>query len=312
MSEKLNNLISYIIKNDYGLCLENQSFKEITTLKVGGTIAILYYPNSDDSLYEVIKYINTNNIKYYIIGNGSNILASDKYYDGVIISLKKIVNRFIIDKVDDCKYSVIINSGCTSKRLCDFLLEHSLSGMEAIKNIPATIGGLVAMNASCYDFVCADFVESVEVISVSSNKVERMWISKEKLNFSYRSSEILKKRLIVLNVKVILYKKSYDDIYMRILEMNKKKAAVQPLHYRSAGSTFKNGSDYKAWQVIDSLGLRGFRIKDAGVSNIHTNFLVNLGDAKAHDFILLIDYIKAKAKKQSNIDLQVEWILINF
>lgn len=304
----VKEIIEYISKNNLGNVFSNYSFKMITTLRVGGDIAVMFYPNSEDSLIEVVEYLNSNCIKYIIIGNGSNILASDDYYDGVVISLKQIPNQFILEKINDEEFSVIVNSGCSAKRFSDFLLSHSITGAEAIGSIPASIGGIVAMNATCYDYSSVNCVKRVKVLI--GNKV--YWLDKSELEFSYRSSKILKEKIILLRIEFIFKKGIYLEIKEKIDLINDKRKKTQPLNLKSAGSTFKNSQYYSAWKVIDELGLRGYRIGDAMVSNQHTNFLVNVGNASSKDFVELINYIKKTAKNKLNIDLETEWILINF
>lgn len=306
------DIYDFIKDNDYGDIYLNYSFKMITTLKVGGDIALLYLPNSEDSLIEVLKKLIKEKVMYFIIGNGSNVLASDNYYDGVIISLKKIPNQFVIETLDNNMVSVSINSGCSSKKFSEYLLMHSISGAEAIGSIPASIGGIVSMNASCYDYLSSKYVKRVDVLIVNNNCIERKWLDVSELDFSYRYSKIIQEKLILLKVEFIFKKGNYQEIKEKINLINKKKKESQPIYMKSAGSTFKNTLEYNAWEVIDKLGLRGFRIGDACVSQAHTNFLVNLGNAKANDFIRLIKYIKEKALSTLNINLEVEWILLNF
>ena len=307
-SKTIKEVVEYISKNNLGNVFNDYSFKMITTLKVGGDIAVMFYPNSEDSLIDVIDYLNTNKIKYCIIGNGSNILASDNYYDGVVISLKQIPNQFVVEKISDEEISVIVNSGCSTKRFSDFLLEHSIAGAEAIGSIPASIGGIVAMNATCYDYNSSNCVRKVKVLM--GNKAK--WLDKDELELGYRSSKILTEKMILLKIEFIFKKGEYQKIKDKIKNINENRKNSQPIEMKSAGSTFKNLKSYSAWKVIDELGLRGYHIGDAMVSNKHTNFLVNNGNAKSDDFFKLISYIKKRAKEVLNIDLELEWILINF
>ena len=308
MNDYEQQLIKYIKDKNLGELYTNYTFKMITTLKVGGSIALMYFPNSDDSLLIVLSYLRENKIKYIIIGNGSNILASDNFYDGVVISLKRIANQFIIEKLEDDKYLVGVNAGCSAKKFCELLSEHSLTGAEAIGSIPATIGGIVAMNASCYDFVSSKYLKRALVII--DNNIR--WLDSSELDFTYRSSKILNENLILLKVEFIFKKGKHNEIINKMEYINQKRKKTQPMHLKSAGSTFKNSSLYNAWEVIEKLGLRGYRIGDAMVSLEHTNFLVNVSNASSNDFLKLINLIKKKALEQLNIDLKTEWILINF
>lgn len=309
MNEKNKiELMKYINQNNFGEVSDKYTFKQITTLKVGGKINLFYLPNTEDNLIEVLKYLKRNQIDYLIIGNGSNILASDQDYDGVVISLKKIANQFVIEKREENKYLITVNAGCSTKKFSDFLLDYSLTGAEEIGSIPATVGGIVAMNASCYDFLAEKYLNRVLVIIGDKLK----WVKKEDLNFSYRSSKILKEKLILLKVEFIFEKGNYQDILKKVNDVNKKRKISQPVNMKSAGSAFKNGLNYKAWKVIEELGLRGYQIGDAMVSNNHTNFLINVGNAKSDDFYQLIKYIQKEAKSRLNIDLEQEWVMINF
>ena len=127
MNEKNKiELMKYINQNNFGEVSDKYTFKQITTLKVGGKINLFYLPNTEDNLIEVLKYLKRNQIDYLIIGNGSNILASDQDYDGVVISLKKIANQFVIEKREENKYLITVNAGCSTKKFSDFLLDYSL------------------------------------------------------------------------------------------------------------------------------------------------------------------------------------------
>ena len=301
-------LIKLIEEQNLGVFYTNNTFSMITTLKVGGKINILFYPNSIESLIIIIDKCHKDKINYFIIGNGSNILASDDFYDGLVISLKQIPNKFIIEKINDKRYSVIVDGGCSTKKFSDFLIDHHLTGAEGLGFIPATVGGVVAMNASCYSFEASKFVKRVEVISDG----KLVWLENKELEYSYRNSKILKDKLIATRVEFEFEKGIIDEILNKNRNFYEQRKITQPIDKKCAGSTFKNGNTYKAWKLIDNVGLKGFKIGGAIVSKKHANFLINDGNAKSIDFYNLIKYIKRTVKNELNIELETEWIFINF
>lgn len=294
--------INFINKNKLGKINTKQSFSNLTTLKIGGDIALLYYP---DSIEHFIIFYNFykqyKDYPLFIIGNGSNILASSKRYEGIVVSFKKIKYKYSYVSYDD-KVVVNISSGVLLMDIINYFKKINIGGLEKLAYIPGTIGGIVKMNAGAYNDEISNYIKTVTVLDDGVIKTI------DNINYSYRSSLI---KGIILEVELILQKKNKDEIDKCIKKIKESRISKQPILQNNAGSTFKNPENYKAWQLIDELGLRGYSINNAIISNMHTNFLINKGNCKSDEMIDLINYIKEKVDKKYNIKLECEWVFVN-
>lgn len=296
-------LVEYIKKNKLGEVYLNKTFKDLTTLKIGGKIRLLYYPNTVESFILFYKK-NIFKKKYpiIIIGNGSNTLASSDEYDGIVICFKKVIFKY-------CLYNnkVIVTSGVMINDLINYLKNNNLGGLELLSYIPATIGGMVKMNASAYGSSISDNLIYIKCLDKEGNlKVYQ----KKDLIFDYRNSNINDE--IILECCFSLINKSQEEINNIMKRINKERKSKQPLSSFNAGSTFKNGINYVAWELIDSLNFRGFSINEAMVSNKHCNFLINKNNATSDDMIKLINVIKREVYNKYGIKIECEWKFINF
>lgn len=292
----MDNIKEYILINNFGDIIENATFKELTTFGIGGSIKYLYIANSISSLIKVYKYILDKKIHYFVIGNGSNILVDDKYFNGVVISLKRLNKYKIRDNILE------IEAGATYIDLV-YLLKNNIGGFEALATIPASIGGMLYNNAGCFKKEIGDIV--IEVTFIDLNGVIKT-LKKDELKFSYRYSIFKEQKCIILSAKLNILDKS-DYEYYKLL-MNKRRLK-QPINKKNAGSTFKNTFDISVWQIIDKINLRGFNINDAYVSCKHANFLINNGKSSFNDMYKLINLIKQKALLINyNLELEIEII----
>ena len=285
------------IKNmNIGLVYENIDLKKYTTYKVGGTGKLLVIPDTIEKLVELLNYLKENNIKYKIIGNGSNLIFVNDY-NGVLIKLDKLNNVQINDK------EVTAEAGASLIGLALKVSRMGLKGMEFATGIPGTIGGAVYMNAGAYKEDMASIIKKVKLLDENDNIIE---LNKEDLEFGYRKSILQSKKYVCLEATLLLDYGDIDEI-MALSEMRKqKRIETQPLEYPSAGSVFRNPENGFAWQLIDDIGYKGKRIGDAMVSEKHANFIINVGNANGSDIKELIDEIKNKVKDKYNIDLKVE------
>ncbi len=300
----MEEVIEYIRYNNLGFLEENRSFKEITTLKVGGKIRLIYYPNSIENFLKFYNFYKKYTWPLLVIGNGSNILASDNEYYGVVVSFKKLSCLFYqINK------SFYVFPQCKVSYFAKKIIPLGFCDIEYFAGIPGTIGGLVAMNAGCFGKEIGTYVK--EIIALDKTGEIKIFTHDE-LDFSYRHS-FIQDNLIVLVVKMEFPENS--DIQKTIQNyqyLQNKRRIAQPINMISAGCAFANPKGYKAWEVIDKLGYRGKVWGGAKVSDKHCNFLVNCGGAKADDFYQLIASIKSDALKKMQIILKNELILINF
>ena len=261
--------------------------------KVGGPADILLIPETKDQIKKSICICKENNIPVYVIGNGSNILVRDGGFRGVVISLKAVNNITVNDD------KIEAECGAMLKAVSDKAMENSLTGFEFACGIPGTIGGAVFMNAGAYDGEVSQVIESVEVIDENCNIIK---LTNEELDFGYRSSLVMKKGYTVLSAVFKLKKGTVKTIN----DLTNKRESKQPLEYPSAGSTFKRPTGYFAGKLIQDAGLKGYSIGGAAVSEKHSGFVINKGNATAKDITDLIEHIQDEVMKQFGVELHTE------
>lgn len=272
-----------------------------TTFRIGGTADYFVMPSSVYELQSVIQLLKKLDIKYYVIGNGSNLLVGDKGVRGVIIQLSDTFDE--VEYVDDMTVKVM--SGMKLSRLGNQLADKGLAGFEFATGIPGTIGGAVRMNAGAYGKEIKDIIVSAEVLDKDGNIIT---LDKEKLELGYRTSCIMKYGYIVLSATFKFEKGSTDEIKENIKELSVKRRTKQPLEYPSAGSTFKRPEGYFAAKLIEDAGLKGLSVGDAQVSEKHAGFVVNKGKATAQDVCELTDKVREEVKNKYGVELELEVI----
>ena len=275
----------------------DEKLSEYVNFKVGGPADILLIPNSKEQVIKSIKICKENNIPFYLIGNGSNILVRDGGFRGVVLSLKNVKNIYVDGEKIEAECGVML------KEVSDKAIENSLTGFEFACGIPGTIGGAVFMNAGAYDGEISKVIESAEVIDENCNIIR---LSREELDFGYRSSLVMKKGYTVLSAVFKLEKGQVKTIKELIEDLTNKRESKQPLEYPSAGSTFKRPTGYFAGKLIQDAGLKGYSIGGAVVSEKHSGFVINKGNATAKDITDLIKHIQDEVKKQFGVDLHPE------
>ena len=274
----------------------DEKLSEYVNFKVGGPADILLIPNSKEQVIKSIKICKENNIPFYLIGNGSNILVRDGGFRGVVLSLKNVKNIYVDGEKIEAECGVML------KEVSDKAIENSLTGFEFACGIPGTIGGAVFMNAGAYDGEISKVIESAEVIDENCNIIR---LSREELDFGYRSSLVMKKGY-TLSAVFKLEKGQVKTIKELIEDLTNKRESKQPLEYPSAGSTFKRPTGYFAGKLIQDAGLKGYSIGGAAVSEKHSGFVINKGNATAKDITDLIKHIQDEVKKQFGVDLHPE------
>ncbi|KNF09148.1 UDP-N-acetylenolpyruvoylglucosamine reductase MurB [Gottschalkia purinilytica] len=294
--QEIYDLFKNIITN--GTVLIDEPMKNHTSFKIGGPVDILVMPGSLEEVSSSIKACKENDIEYMVMGNGSNLLITDKGIRGVIIKIAENLNEV---KVEDNK--IIAQSGALLSVVSKMALKHSLGGLEFASGIPGSLGGAVAMNAGAYGGEMKDVISKVKCIDLDGNIVE---FTNSEMNFGYRQSIVQKERLIVVEGEITLKEEDYDKINEYMKELNKKRTTKQPLHLPSAGSTFKRPEGYFAGKLIEDSGLRGLRHGDAQVSDQHCGFIVNLGNATSSDVINLIRTVQKTVKDKFGVQLETE------
>lgn len=292
------NIIKEIKELHVGKVLEDYALKEHTTYKVGGKPICAVIPEDENKLIILLSYLRKNNIKYKILGNGSNVIFNNSGYNGVIIKLDNFNYLNIIGN------KIIAGAGYPLNKLALRVSRLGLTGLEFATGIPGTVGGAIYMNAGAYKTDIGAVTVSAKVLTPDYKiKVLR---SKE-LDFNYRSSFLQKnKDYICLEATFSLIKGNSEEIMELIEERKKRRIETQPLEYPSAGSVFRNPEGDFAGRLIEEIGYKGKSIGGAMVSLKHANFIINTGSATGEEIKKLINEIKEKVKEKYNIELKVE------
>jgi len=289
---------------------ENVKLSEYTSFKTGGPADCLVRPVTIDELKKVTDYVRKNNIPYYVIGNGTNMLAADEGFRGVIIALKDMSGEISFsDTQDDDTVAVTAYAGCTLARLSAEAASKGLAGTEFASGIPGSIGGAVVMNAGAYGGEIKDILEYADVLDESGNILR---LKNEDLGFGYRKSIIQEKNYIVLMVSFLLKRGDEKTIKAEMRELNERRREKQPLEYPSAGSTFKRPEGLFAGKLIEDSGLKGYRVGDAQVSEKHCGFVVNRGKATSSDIYKLIGDVIGIVYEKTGVQLDPEIKLLGF
>lgn len=291
-------LINTLKKLKVGKVIEHPVMKKYTTYKVGGEAIALVIPSDTASLIKLMDYVYTNNIKYKILGNGSNVIFNDSGYDGIIIKLDNFNkyehngNRFTFGS----GVSLITAAMKTSKE--------GYTGFEFATGIPGSIGGAIFMNAGAYNTDMGYIVSEVKVLTPF---LEIKTMHNKELDFHYRTSFFQKNpKYIVLEATIVLRRGNVKSIMEVIKDRKKRRIESQPLEYPSAGSVFRNPKGDYAGRLIEELGYKGITFGGAKVSEKHANFIINYQNATGEEIKSLINEIKEKVKEKYNIDLKVE------
>lgn len=299
----MKNMITFITDNSIGEYKENISFKTLTTYKTGGIAKLVVYPENITKLQELLKYIKNNNIDYKILGNGSNILASDNTYNGVIIKLDRL------NKMTNDNGLIYVESGYKLVSLANEMCKEGYSGLEFACGIPGTLGGAIYMNAGAYLTDIGSVIKEVTVLDENYN-IKKL-LNKD-LDLGYRHSIFMNKKYIIVSAIIKLEKDDIEEIKALINERKQRRQSTQPLEYPSAGSVFRNPKDMYAGKLIEDLGLKGFTIGGAKVSEKHANFIINYNNASSSDIKNVIEKIKKEVKENHNIDLHEEQEMFNW
>mgnify|MGYP004628837857 CR=1 FL=1 len=282
----------------------NTSIKKYTTYKIGGNAACVVYPKSIEKLVQLMKFIKFRNIKYKIIGNGSNLIFSDKDFEGILIKLTEFDNIEIFDN------KIKVGAGYSLMKLSRIALKNSLTGLEFAAGIPGTVGGAVFMNAGAYKSDMGYVVQSVKVLTKDFKVVE---LENKEMNFHYRTSFLQKHPDYVCLEVIIRLEKGKKDVIEDVMKSRlKRRVESQPLNYPSAGSVFRNPTGMFAGELIEKCGLKGYKLGGAMISDKHANFVINIDNAKAVDVRNLISLAQEKVKKEYNVDLKVEQEFVNW
>ena len=278
----------------------DQDLKKKNWFNIGGKSKVFF---KADNLKDLVKFLQllNNQEKIFIIGAGSNILISDEIFDGVVIKLSKNFNRISLLRED----VIISGSAVLDKNLSDFAAQNHLSGFEFLSCIPGSVGGGIRMNAGCFGKEFKDVLLSIQAID---NKGNLITIPSKKINFDYRNNDI-PENLIFLSASFKGVKSEAKKIKSEILKMKTEKEKNQPTKIKTSGSTFKNPVNQthkKVWELIRDSVSTDTKFGDACISDKHSNFFVNKGNATFKDMKKLIDFVSQKVFEKTGVKLEKE------
>ena len=283
------------------VCHTNYYFSQLTTLGVGGPIELTIFPTSMSSFVVATKYLAKNNVPFVLLGKGSNVLASDDHFDGVVVGTKNLCSI----SANGC--FVTADCGAPTSKVAQLCVAKGLSGGEFLACLPASVGGVTVCNAGCFGQTAQDVVHSVKVLH---NGVVKTLTNKQ-CNFTHRNSIFKNASYVILQVTFCFEPCHPTQVAHKIQWMKCQKSKTQPLGSKTAGCVLYN-PDVALSKLIDQAGLKGYQIGQAKVSKKHAGFVINIDKSTAKDIYLLIQYIKQVLYEQYNVTSQVEVNLLNF
>ena len=279
------------IYQDYDLTNNN-------TYKVKLHTKYFVLPNNKNELISILKKIKAEKEKYLILGNGSNIIFTSDFYNGYIICLKNM-NKYNIEND-----TIIAESGVMLPTISLASINNSLTGLEWASAIPGTLGGSIYGNAGAYLNSIMDYIETITYLDKELNIKT---IRKNDINYGYRYTDFKEdKDNIIISCTLKLNKGNKEESLKILKDRQERRKLTQPLEYPSAGSVFRNPPNNYAGKLIEDLGLKGYNINGAYISDKHANFIINKNNATGEDIVKLINYIKEKVKEKYNIELILE------
>ena len=269
-----------------------------TTFRVGGPADYFIEVASAEEIAELLRYFYLIEKPFYVIGNGSNLLVSDKGYSGVILSLCKNMSGISLEGDQ-----IRAGGGAMLSSVARLAAENSLKGLEFAAGIPGTMGGAVVMNAGAFGGEIAQVLKEIEAVTEDGSILH---LTKDELELGYRTSLLKKRRMVCTEVILQLQPGNGEEILSRMEEIKAERRAKQPLEYPSAGSTFKRPEGYYAGKLIMDANLRGLQIGGARVSDKHCGFIINTGNATAADIKELMDEVTERVKLTQGVRLEPE------
>lgn len=280
-----------------GQILENEPMRNHTTFEIGGPCDYMIIPGSEEEIVRAIEAVKERNMPWMILGNGSNLLVRDGGIRGAVI---KIADNFSQIQTDGRE--VFAQSGALLSEVAKVTVQESLTGFEFAAGIPGTVGGAMVMNAGAYGGEMKDITAAVRIF----DGTDILEIPAEEMGFSYRYSHVLPNGWIVLGARFTLLAADASAVQARIDDLTQQRESKQPLEWPSAGSTFKRPEGYFAGKLIDDAGLRGFRHRDAQVSEKHCGFVINRGSASCADVLTLIHSVQKTVLEEFGVRLERE------
>jgi len=288
--------------NKFGVVKTNYPLKRLTTFKIGGPAKAVIWVKKEALLADLIYYLKKHSCPYYLLGNGSNTLALDSGYNGIVI---KLALKNVVWQSEDSDIFLKIGAGLKMSHLLNLSIKKGWTGLEFMAGIPATVGGAIASNAGAFGESIGEKTKKIKIFS--ENKI--LWINWGNKMYNYRHTQ-LSPETILLSAQINLNISTPQNVKALIKHYFHKKLTSQPLFSPSAGCVFKNPPNISAGYLIEKAGLKGKKIGGAKVSEKHANFIINTGGAKASDVLGLIELIQEKIEKYNNIKLEPEIKLV--
>lgn len=287
--------------------LKNEPLKQHTSFRVGGPAKVYVVPEDIEELQKLIRFLHEEKLPYDIIGNGTNLLVSDAGVDHVVVEIGRALEGIELlpeaNASDEKTYYIRVLAGTLLSKAAQFAATQELSGMEALRGIPGTLGGAVTMNAGAYGTEMKDVLYSVDVLTPEG---ELQTLTPAELALGYRHSVIPERGYVVVAATLALRKGDPAEIKARMADFQNRRKEKQPLDKASAGSTFKRPEGYFAGKLIEDTGLRGFRHGGAQVSEKHCGFVINDGTARAADIYWLIGEVRKRVLLEQHVELTPE------
>ncbi|MCR4600441.1 MAG: UDP-N-acetylmuramate dehydrogenase [Clostridia bacterium] len=293
--KKLNEIVE---KAGKGKVERDVPMDKFTTFRIGGPADLMITLETEESLAEVLSYLQSGEVPYFLLGKGSNLLVKDNGYRGVVLKLAGSFGQVgVVDSTLTAGGAVLMSSAATAAAGA------SLSGLEFASGIPGSIGGGVFMNAGAYDGDIAKVIRSARIMNRDGSVEE---LDREGLGLSYRHSNLMENGGIVLSAQFELEEGDRAAILAKMKDLNGRRREKQPLDFPSAGSTFKRPEGNFAGKLIQEAGCSDLAVGGAKVSPKHAGFVINFDNATAKDVMDLIELVKVRVKDHSGVELEPE------
>ncbi len=294
----MNRICEYV-KNEGISYIENEPMALHTTFKIGGPARLAVFPKNENEISEVIKKCKEENVRYMVVGNGSNLLVADEGIDAVVILLGKEFGE--VKLIDDT--TIFAEAGAPLMKVCRFALENGLSGLEFAYGIPGSCGGGAFMNAGAYGGELGDVMFRCDHIDKDGNKGS---LEGDDLKLAYRHSAYYENGCVITGAYFKMQKADKEEIKAKMADYMSRRRDKQPLEYPSAGSTFKRPEGNFAGALIEQCGLKGTSVGGAEISTKHAGFVINKGGATCKDVLDLCKKVADTVKAEKGIDLEME------
>ncbi|WP_338473247.1 UDP-N-acetylmuramate dehydrogenase [Niallia sp. XMNu-256] len=295
----MNELMRELIENNVGKVKKDEPLARHTTMKIGGPAQVFIEPFSVEGLEKTMRALKKYKVNWRAIGRGSNLLVSDEGIEGAVIKLGNNLNHMELNGSD-----LTVGAGYSLVALAVLISRKGLSGLEFASGIPGSVGGAVYMNAGAHGSDISKILTEAHILFADGTM---QWVSNQEMEFSYRTSVLQKKRPgIVVEARFVLTEGDKEEI-VAVMQKNKDyRKVTQPYDSPCAGSIFRNPLPNYAGKLIEEAGLKGFQIGGAQISEMHGNFIVNAGNAKAEDVLDLINYVKKTIYEKYNVQMETE------